>query len=51
MDRTCNQCHEQMQIEVDEDVMVCSNPACPNYGLLQIGIEDMIERGFEEEED
>jgi len=44
MGSTCNQCHQIMEIEVDADIMVCNNPVCPNYGLLQIGIEDMLDR-------
>ena len=43
MTNSCNQCHKQMTIETPFDVMVCHNPECPNYGLLQVSVEDMLD--------
>lgn len=48
MKRTCNQCHKEIDYSVIVDrkgepaqILVCSNPACPNYALLQISMEMM----------
>ena len=53
VNRSCNQCAGQMWAlfaeHVDPHYMlgdlhivsVCSNPACPNYALLQIPLEQM----------
>jgi len=44
----CNQCGKQMGkvvFEVSYDylsIAVCQNPKCPNYALLQISAEDML---------
>jgi len=37
----CVQCNEPMIHGTDWDkfVPICTNPECPNYGLLQIGQE------------
>lgn len=45
---TCVQCLNHMEFAVDEDsfkglVFVCTNPKCPNYGLLAICVEKMPE--------
>ena len=39
----CVQCAEEMPYGTDWDkfVPVCHNHKCPNYGLLQMGIEKM----------
>ena len=39
----CVQCGGEMPYGTDWDkfVQVCHNPACPNFGLLQMGIEKM----------
>ena len=39
----CVQCGGEMTYGVDWNkfVLVCYNPICPNYGLLQMGIEKM----------
>ena len=45
--RTCNQCHTNMDYSVESKAAneiiasVCVNPACPNYGLLQMAAELM----------
>jgi len=36
---TCNQCMKDMQ--TIKESHVCANPACPNYALCQIALEDM----------
>lgn len=46
---TCNQCSEEMDEyqfghqleETDHILKVCSNPKCPNFGLLQVPKEKM----------
>lgn len=40
----CVQCGQEMPYGTDGDkfASVCCNPKCPNYGLLQMGIEKMI---------
>lgn len=46
---TCNQCGKQMGaiLELEKyTVPVCINPKCPNFALLQISVEKVIE--FEE---
>jgi len=49
MSNTCNQCKEQMTIYAGNKLAslaiasVCDNPICPNYGILQISIEHMME--------
>ena len=39
----CVQCAKEMPYGIDWDkfVPVCHNPKCPNFGLLQMGIEKM----------
>ena len=50
----CNQCKKEMEYQQsfkierkgeDETVFMhfCTNPACPNYGLLQVPEETMID--------
>ena len=42
----CNQCSEQMTgiLELEKYVIpVCTNPKCPNFALLQISSEKMVE--------
>lgn len=43
---TCNQCHREMLLKFTEKyyVRVCDNPACPNFGLLQVSVETMVEK-------
>lgn len=44
---TCVQCLEPMFYGTnwDKHVPICTNPKCPNYGLLQIGLEALEEIG------
>ena len=40
----CVQCGEEMKCYIDvqdKKVLVCNNPECANYGLLQLGEEIM----------
>lgn len=38
----CHQCGKHTQgLTKDENYAVCVRPECPNYGLLQIGEEQM----------
>lgn len=46
--RTCNQCHKNMEYSAEVEVYgkqflipVCTRPGCPNFGLLQISVEQM----------
>ena len=42
----CNHCHKQMDgmVELEKTTIpVCTNPACPNFSLLQISAEKMAE--------
>uniref|UniRef100_A0A6H1ZY97 Uncharacterized protein n=1 Tax=viral metagenome TaxID=1070528 RepID=A0A6H1ZY97_9ZZZZ len=41
----CVQCGHEMLYgtDVDKFVPVCTNPSCPNLGLLQMGIEKITE--------
>lgn len=45
--KTCNQCHNNMDYHVESKKLdeiiasVCTNPACPNYALLQMASEQM----------
>lgn len=44
---TCVQCHKELTKIVNEpkmtnDIFVCDNPGCPNYGLLAICEENMV---------
>jgi ssDNA-binding Zn-finger/Zn-ribbon topoisomerase 1 len=43
---TCNQCGKQLDIfelrqKITLGIYVCCNPACPNFSLVQIPVEDM----------
>lgn len=40
---TCNQCGEQLYRykNLRIEYYFCINPACPNYALIQIPLEDM----------
>ncbi len=44
VEKTCNQCQEDMQ-ELwqykDKSFYYCVNPKCPNFALLQIPVEDL----------
>ena len=43
---TCNQCGKQMEAVLELEkftVPVCLNPGCPNFALLQISVEKVIE--------
>ena len=43
---TCNMCHKQMEgiLELEKyTIPVCVNLKCPNFGLLQISEEKIIE--------
>ena len=49
IEATCNQCGKQMEAILELEryaIPVCVNPACPNFALLQISVEKVIE--FEE---
>ena len=42
---TCNQCEKQMKgiLELEKwTIPVCTNPSCPNFGLLQISSEKIM---------
>jgi hypothetical protein len=41
----CVQCGQPMLMGTNWDkfVPICDNPTCPNYGILQVGIEKMQE--------
>ena len=41
--RGCNQCSSEMERPWSwhEGILCCVNPACPNYALLQIPLEQM----------
>jgi hypothetical protein len=42
----CNQCMNEMEYSAqlkEVQIPVCSNPNCPNFGLLQISSERMAE--------
>lgn len=43
----CVQCIEDLTPA--GDFWVCQNPACPNFGLLQVGINELIEEEEGEE--
>jgi len=40
----CVQCQEKIFPLKDSPYPICDNPQCPNYGLLQAGIEGMPTR-------
>lgn len=47
--KSCNQCHGELtrmywhlkKVDSDIYVYVCSKAVCPNYGVVQIPVEDM----------
>lgn len=44
--RTCVQCHKPMPHNIKQplwnySIPICVDPACPNYGLLQVGEEEL----------
>ena len=50
MDKTCNQCNEQMEGEVwvsdvlgfgNKELNYCLTLKCPNFGLLQCSVEEI----------
>lgn len=43
---TCVQCGQELEaiLELEKwTIPVCTNPSCPNFGLLQIGVKKMFE--------
>jgi hypothetical protein len=39
--RSCVQCGAAMDVGLTDLMRFCTDPKCPNYGLIQIGIERM----------
>lgn len=55
--KTCNQCQKEMEysliiqtkidVEVERNYLhFCNNPACPNFALLQVPVEDLPSKDF-----
>jgi len=39
---TCVQCNRALEYTLDEgETFICTNPECPNFGLVQVGMEDV----------